>query len=612
VELQDRLETLRGVLHDPPSAQGWLRICDLFASWPERDGLRVGLDYAVGLLDGWPDALRLAPRGWCRRLLAAQDLPPTWRLARAVSLTSRELTDHELAALASHGAMSSISVLRLSLKPKDARPFAALARSPHLALLKHLELRRCALDEDDLRALAPLLPRLEVLALDDNRLGLEGVTAILAALSPERLRRLSLRGCHFNIFGLERILERPWARLEHLDVSDNRLGSPGVERVAAWPGLSGLAELDLSGCSVGSQGLRALCGSPYAQNLRALRFASNRVGRGGTRALVRGAHLQGLETLDLSHNLITQEALADLHAPGALPKLQRLKLCGASLGSQGLAHLAHEGVLPSLTDLDLSGCELLVEALRPLSFAWRGPLASLDLSSCTLQDAGAQVVAQAELPALERLALRGNGLTSRGAEYLARAPSLPALRELGLSNNPLWDAGARALAARPKLVGLELDASCLSQEGLAALLCGRSAPHLETLSVNDNQLGERAGEIFLRPDLARLRSFSARSNRLGAISARALSQAECLAGLVHLSLSHNPIGTMGALFLARAAHLQRLETLELEACDIQDRGALGLLGAACFPRLGALELHDNPLGPDARKALADSLRFLSR
>ena len=84
--VQRRLEQLRGLLYDAPSAPTWRAITDLFDAWPDLESLADGIAYADAHLVRWPDAARTVPALWRLRLLSGATSIPLLRLARRLVL----------------------------------------------------------------------------------------------------------------------------------------------------------------------------------------------------------------------------------------------------------------------------------------------------------------------------------------------------------------------------------------------------------------------------------------------------------------------------------------------------------------------------------------------
>lgn len=103
----------------------------------------------------------------------------------------------------------------------------------------------------------------------------------------------------------------------------------------------------------------------------------------------------------------------------------------------------------------------------------------------------------AQLP-LEELLLHACGLTASGVEALAGSSLTAHITHLNLAQNPCLTADAAphlaALLKRPKLRRLQLQGTCIGDEGAAAVLdAAAQQGSLEVLDLSSVGLGERAG-----------------------------------------------------------------------------------------------------------------------
>jgi uncharacterized protein (TIGR02996 family) len=74
-------------------------------------------------------------------------------------------------------------------------------------------------------------------------------------------------------------------RLNHLDLSENILGSDGLQALLVAAPLTGLTSLSLRECQIGDRGARALAQSPLLTQLAWLDLSHNEIGPAGVRAL---------------------------------------------------------------------------------------------------------------------------------------------------------------------------------------------------------------------------------------------------------------------------------------------------------------------------------------
>jgi uncharacterized protein (TIGR02996 family) len=122
-------------------------------------------------------------------------------------------------------------------------------------------------------------------------------------------------------------------RLNHLDLSDNILGSDGLQALLVAAPLTGLTSLSLRECRVGDRGARALAQSPLLTQLAWLDLSGNDIGPAGVRALA-----QTLEGRQLK---------------GGLSRLRELLLQGNPLGDAGRRAVRASRVLSRAASLPL-------------------------------------------------------------------------------------------------------------------------------------------------------------------------------------------------------------------------------------------------------------------
>jgi len=136
------------------------------------------------------------------------------------------------------------------------------------------------------------------------------------------------------------------------------------------------------------------------------------------------------------------------HSEALLGIFDVLTLRGDPIGDDGALALAASDHLHSLTYLDISGANITARGLAYICDS--GSFTSLEVLGVwdnPLGDDGAEVLAEAHLPRVERLYVRGAGITDDGAMALAVTKSWPRLRTLNLEYNLIGDAGARALVS---------------------------------------------------------------------------------------------------------------------------------------------------------------------
>lgn len=277
-----RLTQLREILFAEPSPEGWDRLVAIYHDWDYKDDLAVGIDYAMGPLEAWPEALRQPPESWSRVLLGepkhlvrrrwerGQRAHPAMKLIRDLDLSRRghhRLEDvsptvvqpprtrvgaAQLKHLAKAPQLQWITRLSLNNQRFGDDGAYELARAAHLKSLKHLSLESCELSPqgiwDLLEGEGELLDGLEGLTLHYNPIGDEGARGLARSRG---LRRLGLNNCDLTSMGWDHLFSTSCLhQVEHLEscqLSEVMRGQ--------WPGLR---SLDISGIHVAPQTMRTL------------------------------------------------------------------------------------------------------------------------------------------------------------------------------------------------------------------------------------------------------------------------------------------------------------------------------------------------------------------
>jgi hypothetical protein len=159
----------------------WWALCRYLLEQPAhtQPGL---IDVADTLVADWPDHLRVAPVAWWEAEVAGH-AQPLWSLARALDLSGRDLEDADIAAIATSGALASVTRLNLSHNQITAAGARRLAESPAVRGLAALDLSHNRLTSAGLAALctSSSLSRLTELNVSDNGIGVDGAEALARA-----------------------------------------------------------------------------------------------------------------------------------------------------------------------------------------------------------------------------------------------------------------------------------------------------------------------------------------------------------------------------------------------------------------------------------------------
>lgn len=428
---QERFGQVRSLLHQPPSALVWSKLCAVIDDWsPSPQLTHEVLPYAQELLSSWPPSLfRPAPHKW-------------WSMSSPL---------HSTQSSAALPLANGLSFNRATLDPAKLRAIVELCTRHRFT---HLDLSDSKLGVAGAKALAamPQLQQLQALYVAKNQLGAQGASALAQSPHLQTLERLDLSENMLQLAGLEAILAPGvWPGLKHLELYRNELGDAGITRLAQQPRFNQLTSLGL--------GLNYLCYQGY-QSLSAL--------------LQRPARVDGVELrhLDLRANRLGDVGALMLADASRLHRLKTLGLRYTFISAQGVNALMCSEQLTQLESLDLGSNTIDPFELQPMSWALPA-LKRLSLSRIPLEDQGfIRLLNMAAFDDLERLNLDEAKLTSASVQALAQRAALGRLRALSLDGNPIDDAGAFAIARSEHLGSLRhltLRATRISPEGVAAL-----------------------------------------------------------------------------------------------------------------------------------------------
>lgn len=230
--------------------------------------------------------------------------------------------------------------------------------------------------------------------------------------------------------------------------------------------------------------------------------------------------------------------------------------------------------------------------------------------------AGAFAAAGA-FPRLRYLDLSRNHIGAAGARQLADDVRMPALEHLDLSGReggspyygrpdiqPAADRGAEAWASSrnaAKLTYLNVAATGLGADGLAALMTSERLQKLSTLNLSHNPLGSWPAALAGAPVWRTLHTLSLAECGLGddaVTSLAAAASAPCLRGI---SLAYNSVGSLGARALASWSLLPQLWELNLHDNVIGDDGLAELATSRAAQLLLELDLEQDCWNASRRK-----------
>jgi uncharacterized protein (TIGR02996 family) len=375
-----------------------------------------------------------------RSCTEARALPPLSKapFRHLTTLDLRNNRRNEVSgAVADNTHLANLRHLFLSSNTIGPDLMRALANSPHLAGLVTLDLAYTDLGTEGAEALvgAPTLGNLSSLNLARNRLTETGAAVVLGSKHLRRLVRLDLSGN--LITSVEAIVRADWpASLRELDLSENPITDPEMERLASCPQLAQLTTLAVTRLDFLPQvpipsNAGALWNSLHPVNLANLDLSGFRLGPTGAAALGRARWVERLESLRLWGCGLGSEGVKAL-ADSPLRRLVSLNLGGNDIGPDGVSSLARSRQLANLMYLNLTNNPLGDEGLLAiLESPSLDQLTGLSLMGCDITDAGVQALAASPASArLTRLYLADVQISSEGANALIRSPHLGGLTRL--------------------------------------------------------------------------------------------------------------------------------------------------------------------------------------
>jgi uncharacterized protein (TIGR02996 family) len=418
------LEVASFLESDP--AEGWVA---RLAAMPELARVR---DLELDLLNSEADLLTLLGSPHLRRLerLALKRCPATPATARAIATCKACAELGELSLEGDHGelgaegaralaslplrvlhlgdqglgaegaaAIAGMTTLRSLSISNDLGPTGgrALAASPALSSLRTLSLGGCDLRDKALAELArsPHLAGLRDLELMGG-VNAKALAALLDGPVPRGLRRLGLAGA-LRAEGAKLLAKTKGLKLESLCLLGASLGDDGAAALARWS-LPSLRSVDLGGNGIGPKGMAALAAGPLLAHARELDVSSNKCGTEGGKALAQGKWLAHVRKLRLFYNwmgVLGVRAILE-----QMPEAEELEMGENNYGAEPF-RVAARGLLPRLRALKHGdqGDQKAVEDY--LASGHAHSLARLEVHHIEVRSETVRLLAA--LPCLERL-----------------------------------------------------------------------------------------------------------------------------------------------------------------------------------------------------------------
>ncbi len=273
------------------------------ADFPDELHGRVGLNVGYAGAD---------PTAW-RKQLELLAVSSNFTAVRSLTV-QRGAASHEVVEEVARADVSALVHLAL---PSDTVTRAAevVASAPFTAL-SSLDLG--PITEAGLRALAasPHLGNLTHLNLLASPIGDGGMAALCGSGLAHTLRRVEFPNTAISDVAVNALTKSPlFAHMygPRLNLMMNRIGDEGLKAIAASEHLLRFRELVLRENVVGDDGVEALAASPFAANLAFLDFWRNRITDRGAFALARSPHLNQVMDLSVKENAVTAAGAAALH-----------------------------------------------------------------------------------------------------------------------------------------------------------------------------------------------------------------------------------------------------------------------------------------------------------
>ncbi|MEN0066838.1 MAG: hypothetical protein AAGA48_32195 [Myxococcota bacterium] len=228
-------------------------------------------------------------------------------------LSARGLEPAALAQLAASGALARVRVIdlgvhlvsrawRMGPEGLEGRGLEALLTAD-LGALEELRLVTNALRADAMPALGQaFVPRLTLLDLSNNPLGIEGVQILVDSPLARQLRHFALMRVGLGLEGLERLAASPnLAGLRVLHLGDENLPVEAADILATSPHLRP-HELRFSPYKIALPSLKTLATSPVMSQVRRLGMPLSALGSAGLETLIQSPVLRNLEVVDFGES----------------------------------------------------------------------------------------------------------------------------------------------------------------------------------------------------------------------------------------------------------------------------------------------------------------------
>ncbi len=309
-----------------------------------------------------------------------------------------------------------------------------LLAAPFAANLKSLDISRCPVDEEGLRAFRDANPAMRLRRLDVSITLLAEfcLPALLNSRCLKEMTELEINQCDRAVFGhgMEILSNsRYWSQAKEFRASHGYITATNLEPLCRVQGSPNLKILDLVHNSLGTEGIRLLCEAPWASGLTWLGLTENHLDDNSIQLIAESGRFLKLRTLHLGDNWNfdanhEHHAITDASAFAIANSTQFANLRILTVGSNSITERGVEALMYSphsnLSGLGLQRCELTKQATDLFATSPRlKRMTWLDLSANDLPDNA--LLPLAESPYLSRLCeldIRGCGASDRVREIL--------------------------------------------------------------------------------------------------------------------------------------------------------------------------------------------------
>ncbi len=242
-----------------------------------------------------------------------------WPRLHTLKLTRTGLSTSAIETLAQSDAFPNLTSLWIEHDPLEPASIQALEKN-RTWNLRELRLEGCELRSRSIQLLAssPFVQHLHTLSLRNNRIGIQGMTALIKSRQLKKLRRLDLsfnplEGRQFRSLTRGNLL----MQLSTLQLRQFNYASPvgsmsqGKLLMDSWE-LPSIRHLDLSGLRLGASGAKAMAKKTWASSIRILELCQAMIHDSGARALLEVLDPAELAWITLAEDKIAETTQAEL------------------------------------------------------------------------------------------------------------------------------------------------------------------------------------------------------------------------------------------------------------------------------------------------------------